>query len=108
MRLIYKAQTRRGRYIQNIGGIIFFGTGCAVLFWLFGALGTVFGDWITDVGILFPLLIPVIYLAGTFIVWFSTGVFPVIPFILWLFSLIGVVMVVIGGKEGKQNNHTDG
>ena len=101
MGLIKKARTGTGRFIQVIGVIIFIGTGLAAFIWELWALSIAFGAWTIIVALLFA---PITYLAAIFIVWFSTGVFPIIVLILWLASWFGVGILFLGGRVSGDNS----
>ena len=94
MGFLRKARTGTGRFIQVIGWLIFLGTGLVAFIWVLFALYSAFGAWTILVALLFA---PVTYVAAVFIVWFSTGVFPIIVLILWLASWLGMGIVAIGG-----------
>lgn len=95
MGFIRKARTGTGCLVQTIGGIIFIGSGLAVFIWELYVLFTAFGAWTILIALLFA---PITYLAAIFIVWFSTGVFPVIVLILWLVSWIGGGIIYVGSR----------
>lgn len=94
MGLIKKARTGAGCFVQIIGGILWVGAGLVVFIWTLYVLFATFGIWTIFVGL---LLAPVTYLASIFIIWFSTGNFPVILLIPYVASLIGIVLIGIGG-----------
>ena len=97
MGFISKARTGTGCFIQSIGGILWVGSGLVTFIWTMYVLFSTFGAWTIIIGI---LLAPITYFAAVLIVWFSTGIFPVIILILWLASLIGVAIVALGSVIG--------
>ena len=62
--------------------------------WTLYVLFSTFGVWTIFVGLLFA---PVTYIASIFIIWFSTGAFPVILLLPYLASFVGIGLVAIGG-----------
>lgn len=94
MGLIKKARTGVGRGVQIIGMILWLVTGVAVFIWTLYVLFATFGIWTIFVGL---LLAPVTYLASIFIIWFSTGVFPVVLLIPYVASFVGIALIGIGG-----------
>jgi len=77
-----------GMLIWAISGLICFVVALWVLFETFGA-------WTILIGL---FLAPITYLASFFIVWFSTGVFPVLLLIPYVLSFVAMVLVAIGGR----------
>jgi len=94
MGLIKKARTGAGCFVQIIGGILWIGAGLTVLIWTLYVLFSVFGIWTIFVGLLFA---PITYLASILIVWFTTGIFPVIMLIPYVVSWVGMIIVGLGG-----------
>jgi hypothetical protein len=94
MGLIKKARTGVGRAIQIIGIILWLVTGLAVFIWTLYVLFSVFGIWTIFVGIIFA---PITYVASIFIVWFSTGIFPLIMLIPYVASWVGMGLIALGG-----------
>jgi len=94
MGLIKKARTGVGRAIQIIGMILWLGTGLVVFIWTLYVLFSVFGIWTIFVGLIFA---PITYIASIFIVWFSTGIFPLIMLIPYVASWLGIGIIAIGG-----------
>ena len=94
MGLISKAKTGTGRFIQVIGGILWIGCGLLMFVWTLYVLFTIFGIWTIFVGL---ILAPITYVASIFIIWFSTGDFPVILLAPYLGSFLGVALLTIGG-----------
>lgn len=94
MGFINKARTGTGCFIQVIGGIIWIGSGLAASIWALYVLFNTFGAWTIIIGL---MLFPLVYFAAVLIVWFSTGVFPVIVLVLWLASWVGFGIVALGG-----------
>jgi hypothetical protein len=77
-----------GMVVWALSGLICFVVALWVLFETFGA-------WT----ILIALFVaPITYLASFFIVWFTTGVFPVLMLIPYVLSFGGMVLAAIGGK----------
>ncbi len=97
MGVIKKARTGAGCFVQIIGGILFVGSGLVVFIWELYVLFTAFGAWTILIAL---VLAPITYFAAIFIVWFSTGVFPVIVLILWLTSWLGVGIIYVGERIG--------
>ncbi len=95
MGLIQKARRATGNTIGCAGMILWFIAGAVCVIWALYVLFAVFGVWTIFVGL---LLLPVTYLASIFIVWFSTGVFPVILLIPYVVSFVGLVLAAIGEK----------
>lgn len=100
MGLIEKARTGTGCFVQIIGGILLAGSGLAVFIWTLYVLFATFGAWTILIAL---LLAPITYFAAIFIVWFSTGVFPVIVLILWLVSWVGAGIIYIGQRIGGED-----
>lgn len=94
MGLIKRARSGFGKLIQVIGVILWLIAGLTVFIWTLYVLFSVFGIWTIFVGL---FLAPITYVASIFIVWFSTGVFPVILLIPYLASFAGLVIAGIGG-----------
>ena len=94
MGLIKKARTGLGCTIQIIGGILWAGAGLVVFIWTLYVLFSTFGVWTIFVGL---LLAPVTYVASILIVWFSTGIFPLIMLIPYVASWVGIGIIAIGG-----------
>ena len=94
MGLIKRARTGTGWFVQIIGGILWIGCGLLMVIWELYVLFTIFGAWTIFVGL---LLLPVTYLASIFIIWFSTGIFPVILLAPYIASFVGIGLIVIGG-----------
>jgi len=94
MGLIKRARTGLGRVVQIIGMILWLVTGLVCFIWVLYVLFATFGVWTIFVGL---LLAPVTYVASIFIIWFSTGVFPVILLIPYIASWGGLALVGIGG-----------
>ena len=92
--LISKARTGTGRFIQIIGGLLWGVCGLLMFIWTLYVLFSIFGIWTIFVGL---LLAPVTYVASIFIIWFSTGIFPVLLLIPYIASFFGLVLVAIGG-----------
>jgi hypothetical protein len=95
MPLIKKARTGVGWVVQIIGGILWIGCGILMLIWALYVLFTLFGWWTILVGL---LLFPVTYIASIFIVWFSTGSFPLILLAPYIASFIGLGLLGLGGS----------
>lgn len=94
MGLISKARTGTGHFIQIIGGLLWGACGLLMFIWTLYVLFSIFGIWTIFVGL---LLAPVTYVASIFIIWFSTGIFPVLLLIPYIASFFGLVLVAIGG-----------
>jgi len=94
MGLIKKARTGLGRAIQIIGIILWLVTGLVVFIWTLYVLFSVFGIWTIFVGL---ILAPITYVASIFIVWFSTGIFPLIMLIPYVASWVGMGLIALGG-----------
>jgi hypothetical protein len=99
MGFLSKARTGTGCFVQSIGGIIWMGTGLTAFIWTLYVLFSEFGAWTIIIGL---ILAPITYIAAVFIVWFSTGVFPVIVLVLWIASWIAMGIVALGQKIGGQ------
>jgi len=94
MGLLKKARTGAGCFVQIVGGILWIGCGLLMFIWTLYVLFATFGIWTIFVGL---LLAPVTYLASFFIIWFSTGIFPVILLIPYIASWVGMGIMAIGG-----------
>jgi len=77
-----------GLILWVIGGLI-----CFV--WTLYVLFSLFGWWTIFVGL---ILAPVTYIASIFIIWFSTGHFPLILLVPYVISITGLVLAGVGGK----------
>ena len=77
-----------GMIIWGIAGLLCFVVALWVLFDTFGA-------WAILIAL---VLAPITYIASFFIVWFSTGVFPMLMLIPYVLSFVGIVLAGIGGK----------
>ncbi len=95
MGLVKKARTGTGFAVQIIGGIILAGCALTVFIWTLFVLFAAFGPLAIFIAL---IAFPVTYLGAVFIVWFSTGTFPVIVLILWLASWVGGVLIGVGGS----------
>ena len=69
-KLLNKARTGTGCFIQIIGGILWIGGGLTVLIWTLYVLFSTIGVWTIFVGLIFA---PITYIASILIVWFTTG-----------------------------------
>ena len=94
MGLIRKARTGVGRTIQIIGMILWLIAGLVVFIWTLYVLFSTFGIWTIFVGL---FLAPITYVASIFIVWFSTGIFPVIMLLPYITSWVGMILAGVGG-----------
>jgi hypothetical protein len=92
---IKKARTGFGCFVQIIGGILWFGCGLLLSIWTLYVLFSTFGIWTIFVGI---ILAPITYVASIFVIWFSTGVFPVVLLIPYVLSFIGMAIISLGSK----------
>ena len=95
MGLIKKARTGTGCIVQLIGGILWGACPLVAFVWALWALFDAFGAWTILIAL---VLTPITYIAAIFIVWFSTGVFPVIVLILWLVSWLGMGVLYLGSR----------
>ncbi len=94
MGLVKKARTGIGCFVQIIGGILWIGCGLLTFIWTLYVLFSTFGVWTIFVGL---LLFPITYAASIFIIWFSTGVFPLILLAPYILSFVGLVIMTVGG-----------
>ncbi len=94
MGLFKKARTGTGYFVQVIGGILWIGGALTVTIWTLYVLFSLFGIWTIFVGL---LLAPITYFASFLIVWFTTGIFPVIMLIPYVASFIGMILMSVGG-----------
>lgn len=94
MGLIEKARRVAGTTVGCIGMLLWFIAGMVCFVWTLYVLFATFGIWTIFVGL---LLAPVTYIASIFIIWFTTGVFPVILLIPYVVSFIGLGLAAIGG-----------
>jgi len=92
--LISKARTGTGRLVQIIGVLMWGGCGLFVFVWTLYVLFSTFGIWTIFVGL---FLAPITYIASIFIIWFSTGIFPVLLLLPYIGSFFGIVLLAIGG-----------
>ena len=99
MGVVKKARTGAGYLLQVIGGLLWAGCGLLMLIWALYVLFQTFGIWTIFVGF---LLLPVTYVASIFIVWFTTGIFPVILLIPYIASFVGMVLIGIGGAVREE------
>jgi len=95
MGFISKAKTGFGRFLQVIGGILWIGCGLLMFVWTLYVLFETFGVWTIFVGLIFA---PVTYIASIFIIWFSTGDFPIILLAPYLISFVGIALMAFGGN----------
>jgi hypothetical protein len=93
MGFIKKARTGAGCLVQGIGGVLCFGCGLLMFIWTLYVLFSTFGVWTIFVGI---ILAPVTYLASIFIIWFTTGIFPLILLVPYILSFVGMVIISLG------------
>ena len=94
MGLFSRARTGTGRMVQVVGFVLWM-TGALLTFvWTLYLLFSTFGVWTIFVGLLFA---PVTYIASVFILWFSTGAFPLFLSAPYLFSFVGGGLLVAGG-----------
>ena len=94
MGLFSKARTGTGRLIQIVGAILWIGCGLLMFVWTLFVLFSTFGVWTIFVGL---FLAPITYIASIFIIWFSTGVFPLILLAPYFVSFLGLAIVAAGG-----------
>ena len=87
--------------LMTVGIALWLISGLVCFVWTLFVLYSFFGWWTIFVGL---LLAPVTYMASIFIVWFASGVFPVILLLPYLASFIGLIIAGLGGKlsESKQ------
>ena len=95
MGLIQRARKATGTGVGCVGMILWIAAGLVMLIWTLYVLFATFGVWTIFVGL---LLAPVTYVASIFIIWFSTGVFPVILLIPYIISWVGLALAGIGEK----------
>lgn len=88
-----RVRTGTGRSVQAIGVILWVVSGISVVIWTLYVLFSVFGIWTIFVGL---LLAPITYLASIFVVWFSTGVFPILLLVPYVASFVGIGLVALG------------
>ena len=100
MGLVKKARTGIGCFVQIIGGILWLGCGLLMVIWALYVLFCTFGVWTIFVGL---LLFPVTYVASIFIIWFSTGVFPVVLLIPYILSFVGMVIAGVGSAVSGED-----
>jgi hypothetical protein len=81
--------------IGLLGVILWFLGALACFVWTLYVLFSIFGVWTIFVGI---LLAPITYLASIFIIWFSTGHFPLILLIPYIVSFIGLALASLGER----------
>jgi len=93
MRIFQKARTGTGCTVQIIGGILWFGCGLVAFIWELYVLFHVFGIFALFIALIFA---PITYFFAILVVWFSTGIFPVIVLILWLGSWLGMGIAYVG------------
>jgi hypothetical protein len=89
-----------GTTIGFVGIILWILCGLACFVWTLYVLFSIFGVWTIFVGL---ILAPITYIASIFIVWFSTGHFPVILLIPYVVSLAGLALAALGGKIKGEN-----
>lgn len=100
MGLIEKARTRTGRAIQIMGGILWVVAGLFMFIWTLYVLFSMFGILGVFVGF---FLAPITYLGSIFIIWFFTGIFPVMLLIPYIISFIGIALVAVGGAVSGED-----
>ena len=71
------------------------GCGLAAFIWELYVLFDVFGVFALLIALLFA---PITYFFAVLVVWFSTGIFPVIVLILWLGSWLGMGILYVGSR----------
>ncbi len=84
-----------GTGIGILGVVLWVLAGLFCFVWTLYVLFTVFGVWAIFVGLLFA---PVTYLASILIVWFTTGVFPLLLLVPYIASWVGIALASLGGK----------
>jgi len=95
MSFIKKARTGMGCFVQGIGGVLWLGCGLLMFIWTLYVLFSNFGIWTIFVGL---VLAPITYVASIFIIWFTTGIFPLILIFPYILSFIGIVIMSVGSK----------
>ena len=95
MPFIKKARTGTGCFVQIIGGILWVGCGLVAFIWELYVLFHVFGVFALFIALIFA---PITYFFAVLVVWFSTGIFPVIVLILWLGSWLGMAIMYVGSR----------
>ena len=63
--------------------------------WTLDVLFTAFGLWALLVGL---LLAPVTYLASVFVVWLTTGTFPLLMLVPFIAGWVGLALISLGAK----------
>lgn len=84
-----------GNGIMTIGFLLWLISALVCFVWTLFVLYSFFGWWTIFVGL---FLAPVTYMASIFIVWFASGVFPIILLIPYLASFVGLIIAGLGGK----------
>jgi hypothetical protein len=84
-----------GTTIGVLGLILWVVGGLICFVWTLYVLFSLFGWWTIFVGL---IVAPVTYIASVFIIWFSTGHFPLILLIPYVLSFIGLILASAGGK----------
>jgi len=85
-----------GNTIGVVGFVLWLLAGLFCFVWTLYVLFTVFGVWAIFVGL---LLAPVTYVASIFIIWFTTGVFPLLLLVPYVMSWVGSVK--LGAKGAR-------
>lgn len=84
-----------GTGIGLLGFLLWLVAGIFCFVWSLYVLFAAFGVWAIVVGI---VVAPLTYLASILIVWFATGVFPVLLLIPYVLSFVGIGLASIGGR----------
>jgi hypothetical protein len=84
-----------GTGIGFLGVALWVLAGIFCFVWTLYVLFQVFGAWAILVAFLFA---PVTYIASIFIVWFTTGIFPLLLLVPYVLSWVGLALSSIGGR----------
>lgn len=95
MGLVAKARKATGTGIGLLGILLWLLAGIVCFVWTLYVLFSVFGLWTIFVGLLFA---PITYLASIFIVWFTTGVFPLLLLVPYVASWVGIALMGLGER----------
>ena len=94
-KLIRKARTGVGRFVQVLGFIVWLGCGIATCVFIFGTIADAAGTWVAVIGFVF---FPFLFGLAPLVHWLITGTFPLLYFILWGIGWGAMLIVFLGGR----------
>jgi len=94
-RLLQKARTGTGCFVQIVGGVLWLGCGLATTLLIFGIIADAVGTWVAVIAFIF---FPVLFGLAPLIHWLITGAFPLLLLILWLVGWGAALIYYLGSR----------